>query len=90
MIYKRSEIVKKNLYFIFFLLTITLLIQGCEQEISTSPLEPEPQKGKIVFDSNPHGFTIFLNGRNTGSITPDSLTFLDANDYLITLKEKIL
>ncbi len=88
MIYKRSEIVKKNLYFIFFLLTITLLIQGCEQEISTSPLEPEPQKGKIVFDSNPPGFTIFLNGRNTGSITPDSLTFLDANDYLVTLKKK--
>lgn len=88
MIYKKFDIIEKKIYLVMLLLTITFLIIGCEQEISTSPEEPEPQKGKIVFDSNPHGFAIFINGRNTGSITPDSLSFLDADDYLITLKKK--
>lgn len=88
MIYKGLIIKTKKIKLFFLLLTLFVINLGCEQEISTSPPEPEPQHGKIVFDSNPHGFTIFLNGRNTGSITPDSLTFLDANDYLITLKKK--
>ena len=88
MIYKKLKAIEKNFCLGFLLLSITFLIIGCEQEISTSPIEPEPQKGKIVFDSNPQGFTIFINGRNTGSITPDSLSFLDADNYQITLKKK--
>jgi sugar lactone lactonase YvrE len=88
MIYKELIIKTTIIKLLFLLFTIFAIVLGCEQEISTSPVEPEPQKGKIVFDSNPHGFTIFINGRNTGSVTPDSLTFLDSDEYQITLKKK--
>jgi len=88
MIYKSGLklIMSKN--FLMFALIFMILISGCEKQISTSPLEPEPQKGKIVFDSDPKGFYIFINGRNTGSVTPDSLTFLDEGTYNISLKKK--
>ncbi|MBK7630307.1 MAG: PEGA domain-containing protein [Ignavibacteriales bacterium] len=74
---------------LFFLIPIlAIFTSSCDKQLSTSPVEPEPQKGKLIFDSNPQGFTIFINGKNTGSITPDSLTFLDAGTYDVTLKKK--
>jgi sugar lactone lactonase YvrE len=88
MIYKGLFIKAIHLKYLILLLSVIVINSGCEQDISISPQEPEPQNGKIVFDSNPHGFTIFLNGRNTGSITPDSLAFLNKDNYQITLKKK--
>lgn len=88
MIYKGHIIKTKKIKLFFLLLTALVLNFGCEQEISTSPPEPEPQNGKIVFNSNPQGFTIFINGRNTGSVTADSLAFLNEGTYEITLKKK--
>jgi hypothetical protein len=68
------------------LLVFTLL--GCDKEVSRSPVEGEAPKGFIYVDSNPHGFTIFVNGRNTGRITPDSISYIEAGQYEITLKRK--
>lgn len=88
MIYNRfKNIINKRILF-FLILIIVGFTLSCEKQLSTSPEDPIPQKGKIIFDSNPQGFTIFINGRNSGSITPDSLTFLDAGNYDITLKKK--
>jgi len=42
--------------------------------------------GVINISSNPSGAVIFQNGRNTGRLTPDSLTFLNPETYEITLK----
>ena len=76
----------KNLFLIIPI--IILLTVRCEKELSTTQVETEPQKGKIIFESNPQGFAIYINGKNTGSITPDSLTFMDAGSYNIMLKKK--
>ena len=73
-----------NLFFI--VLSIFLIIVSCDKEVSHSLVEPEPYKGFIYVTSEPLGFTIFQNGRNTGRITPDSLRYLDLGDYSITLK----
>jgi len=65
-----------------------LLIIGCGKEVSRSPVESEAPKGFIYVSSNPSGFTIFQNGRNTGRLTPDSISYIESGIYEITLKKK--
>jgi hypothetical protein len=67
-------------------LLFTLL--GCDKEVSRSPVEAEAPKGFIYVDSNPQGFTIYINDRNTGRLTPDSVSYIEAGEYEITLKKK--
>jgi hypothetical protein len=76
-----------NYFFILMMLLIVVFI-GCDKEVSRSPVEPEAPKGFIYVDSDPQGFTIFFNDRNTGRITPDSISYIDADQYEITLKKK--
>ena len=67
---------------------MVLLIVGCDKEVSRSPVESEAPKGFIYINSTPNGFTIFQNGRNTGRLTPDSISYIEAGVYEITLKKK--
>jgi len=69
---------------VFFVLTYF----GCDKEVSRSPIEPQAPRGFIYVDSDPQGFTIFLDARNTGRLTPDSISYIDKGDYEITLKKK--
>ncbi len=71
---------------LFFSLILFLI--GCDKEVTRSPVEPDPSQGVINISSSPRGATIFQNGRNTGRLTPDSLTFLSPDTYEITLKLK--
>ncbi|MCW8804696.1 MAG: PEGA domain-containing protein [Ignavibacteriaceae bacterium] len=63
-------------------------ISGCHKEVSRSPVESEAPKGFIYINSTPNGFTIFQNGRNTGRLTPDSISYIESGIYEITLKKK--
>jgi streptogramin lyase len=56
--------------------------------VTRSPLEPPPPQGFIYINSIPAGFQIFLNERNTGRVTPDSISYIDAGQYEITLRKK--
>jgi ligand-binding sensor domain-containing protein len=76
-----------NFKIIIFLLLSVVLLVSCDKKVSKSPVEPPAQEGKILINSEPPGFTIYLNGKNTGHITPDSLIFLDAGNYQVTLKK---
>jgi len=61
---------------------------SCEKDVTTTPpLEPIPQ-ALLFINSVPTGSAIFVNGRNTGRITPDSLPYLQEGSYQITLKKK--
>lgn len=82
-----------NKYFKFnfsIILFILVSISGfiCDQDVSVSPPPPSVSTGILRVQSEPESFTIFLNGRNTGRITPDSLIYLDYSAYQITLKKK--
>jgi streptogramin lyase len=79
---------QKYFYSALFFLLVLILVTGCDKEVSRSPVESEAPKGFIYINSTPVGFTIFQNGRKTGRITPDSLPFLEAGNYSITLKRK--
>lgn len=65
-----------------------LISVGCDKQVSHSPLESEPPQGFIYVNSVPDGFTIFQNNKNTGRLTPDSISYIDAGVYEITLKKK--
>lgn len=86
----------KNLsirYSLFPVLTILVLtcivVTGCDKEVSVTPSEPIPQNGKLFVNSDPPGSFIYLNGKNTGNITPDTINWLDEETYLLTLKRKL-
>lgn len=67
---------------------MVVLFVGCDKEVSHSPVESEAPKGFIYVSSNPSGFSIFQNGRNTGRLTPDSISYIESGIYEITLKKK--
>lgn len=67
---------------------MVILLVKCGKEISRSPVESEAPKGFIYINSTPNGFTIYQNGRNTGRLTPDSISYIEAGVYEITLKKK--
>ncbi len=72
--------------FIILLMSCTAFI--CEKDVTVSPPPPPVPKGFLKVQSNPEGSTIYLNGRNTGRLTPDSLEYLDYATYQVTLKRK--
>ena len=81
----------QNILLIFYpilMMLFVLTFSGCDKEVSRSPVEPDAPEGFIYVDSEPRGFTIFLDGRNTGRLTPDSISYIAADQYLVTLKKK--
>jgi len=77
-----------NILYFVLLILILLNLSGCDKEVSRSPVEPDAPEGFIYINSQPQGFTIFANGRNTGRLTPDSISYIESGDYQITLKKK--
>ena len=64
-----------------------LLIYACkEQVISEPPDEAAIKNSKIIVSSKPEDAQIYLNGKNMGIKTPDSLTWLPLGSCTITLK----
>lgn len=76
---------KRILYNIGFLV---IFLCGCDREVSVTSPPPKPSEGKITISSKPDGATIFINGRNTGKVTPATITWLKADNYAITLRKK--
>ena len=79
---------KSRIFVLISFLLIVTAYWGCDQEVSRSPVETDAPKGFIYIDSNPQGFTIYLNDKNTGRLTPDSVSYIEAGEYEITLKKK--
>jgi hypothetical protein len=73
---------------ILLILTVFTLIlfSGCEKELSTSPEEVLLRKNGLIVESNPAGAKIYINGKNTGQVTPDTLFWLNPGSVVLTLK----
>jgi hypothetical protein len=67
-----------------------IFFTSCDKDVTISSVqEPVPQ-GFLFLKSFPAGFTIYSNGKNTGRVTPDSLPYIEAGLYDITLKKTFL
>ncbi len=60
-------------------------LSGCADSTS-DPVSPVATKGSMYITSVPAGAQIWVNGSNSGKVTPDSITNLDAATYNVTLK----
>jgi ligand-binding sensor domain-containing protein len=80
---------KQLIYNIAALLILTALFIQCEDEITTSTPEGPPPAGFLFLSSDPPGTQIYLDHKNTGSKTPDSLKWLEEGTYQVTLKKKL-
>lgn len=83
----KQDLKFKKLSFLVFLMCVIFISVTCDKEISRSPVEPPVGEAKVIVNSIPEGFTVYLNGRNTGKITPDSIIYLDEGVYELTLKK---
>lgn len=68
------------------ILLMGMILSSCDKELSTTPPEPPPPTGLLRIESTPMGSHIWLDGKNTGRITPDSIPWIEEKEYLITLK----
>lgn len=71
---------------VLLLLVVGLIIVSCQKEISTSPGNDPIYNGRILIDSDPQGAEIFINGDNTGKLTPDSIIHLEPGQYNIKIR----
>jgi hypothetical protein len=68
-------------------LVTNILLINCDKVI-TAPETIELHSNSSIFISTlPSGFSVFINNRNTGAITPDSLLFIEPGTYQIALKK---
>lgn len=66
------------------LLTICIifgLFSSCDKEVSVTPPEASPPEAEIILNTNPAGYSIFLNDKITGQNTPDSLIYLTSGEH---------
>ena len=73
------------------ILILSLMIgfqYSCDQDVSISPPEEEIPRAFLYVKSEPSGFAIYLNNKNTGRITPGLVPYLEDGKYNITLKKK--
>ncbi len=69
------------------LLCSSLLIYSCKQEIiSEPPDEPSIKNSKLIVSSKSEGAQIYLDGKNMGVRTPDSLDWIQPGQHKVTLK----
>ena len=73
----------KKLILLLIIPFLILLITSCES--TEDPITPDPP-GNLYVTSNPAGAEIWVEGTNTGKVTPDTIKNLDEAVYTVTLK----
>jgi hypothetical protein len=76
----------KSIFLAISIAVFSFTALSCDKEVSTSPLPAAAPTGFISIESSPSGAAIYLNNKNTGQFTPDSICWLDYDIYKITLK----
>lgn len=87
MLIKNYGLKMKKIFLLVISIFSLIYFNSCDKEVYTGVTEVEYfENGKIFLRSNPTGARIFLNDKNMGLVTPDSLTWLSTGSHKITLK----
>ena len=82
----RSIVQKYNLLFVLFL---AVIFYSCKKEILTEVAVLKPEgTNHLYLESNPTEATVYLDGRNTGFYTPDTLNWLADGKHTVTIKHE--
>lgn len=77
---------KKTILGLLFFLTIV----SCEEDVITDVAKNKITPfGKIFVETNPGGYRVYVDNRNMGVVTPDSVTFLSEGPHTLVLKHDI-
>lgn len=77
-------LIKLKLSIALFLFALSNV--SCVKEVTTAPEDEEIPRGMIVISSNPPNAAIYLNNKNTGYKTPDTLKYMSDDTINIRLK----
>ncbi|MCX7875729.1 MAG: PEGA domain-containing protein [Melioribacteraceae bacterium] len=78
---------KKN---ILFILLIIIAIISCEKEVFVeNEIKESFSYGKLLVECLPGKSLVFLNGKNTGFQTGDTIKFIEPGNYKLTLKQNL-
>ena len=79
----------KSLNLIIILMLTLVSFQSCEKEVYTgTPTEPvTTEYGKLFVNSDPQDARIYVDNKNSGYITPDTIDWLEDGPHVITLKQ---
>ncbi len=83
--------IHKKIFSITLLLIVSLIFiaSSCEKEVSTTAPEVLiAHKAKIFVESKPRGAKIYIDNKNTGQYTPDTIGWLKEGSHKLTLKLK--
>ncbi len=70
-----------------FYVVVLFLLGSCVRDVYVNePEVSQPKNSKLIITSKPSGALIYLNGKNMGIYTPDSLTWLQPGSCTVTLK----
>jgi len=68
-------------------LLIIISIISCEKDVFTGLVDsPVPNYGKIFISSNPNGYKIFIDNKNMGVVSPDTVLYLTEGQHKLNLK----
>ena len=78
--------IKYKIFFVSLIASFLLINISCVKDVTVSPEDEIIPQGKLIVQSVPAGAMIYLNDRNTGQTTPDTLIYLNAGKYNVKLK----
>lgn len=85
----KTDISRNIILFLFGIQIIfSAFLISCEKEVSTSPEEKPIPQGFIYVDSKPRNFQIHVDGRFTGSYTPDLVPYIPEQPHSLKLERK--
>ena len=68
-------------------LSILICIVSCEKDVFTGLVESSiPTYSKIFISSNPGGYKIFIDDKNTGVVSPDTVLYLTEGQHKLNLR----
>jgi ligand-binding sensor domain-containing protein len=80
---------KEKIFFVFIITAVLLIANSCDKQVFTGLVENEVfQYSKIFIDSDPPNSRIFVDGKNMGLVTPDTVKWLDEGAHNFVLKNE--
>jgi len=81
---------KLNEISILLLLSLIIVSAGCSKDVFVEPKSDlSTSNSSIYISSNPPGSTIYINGKTTGKVTPDTIKWLNPGNCRVTLKRNL-
>lgn len=77
---------KKPTILLFLVITLLPFIISCEKVVYPGADEIQPTKNHLYVESNPSNAAIYLDNRNSGLFTPDTIKWLGDGKYNVTIK----